>query len=635
MIATSPLARQRTHKTALRVSGMLAAIIGLTAPVVSCSTAQPVQITILATNDIHGGIEPTTLNDGTTEGGLAAFSGAVKAMKAGLKNKLGDRVGVLVLDAGDQFQGTLVSNHNEGQLLLKAMSLVGYDAVITGNHDYDFGPVGWLDDAVTPTTPDQDPRGALKAALAYAQFPVISANTFLRSSLRDTRGNPVVVDQQGCAPLVHDGQPLPVIDWSKAEQPAFLKPYLIKDVSGVRVAVIGIDNKFTPTTTTPANVSDICFEDEAEAYLRVRQQLDGKADVFVLLMHDGNADAPDASRMVQTLLSSAAPAQGAEIDAVVSGHTHFTYNTSVGGVPVIQSGANGKGYGRIDLVYDPALRKVDQSKTRSYAGVETYLGKCPHAAQDYCTVDATTQKVTYEGVPFQNDDGIVQLIAAERQAIASLAGQVLGRATADIKVDRIAESPLANSLTDLLRRIAAADVAFINTGGIRAPIGSGDVTYEALFRVIPFNNHGVMIGPMPASALLKALIKSAQTCGDYGALMQSGLKVQIEKDCDVPANKGHVDPNARLTHVETLGGKVLLDTATGVAPTPADDPTLTVVTLDFLAAGGSGYDMFKGVPQMRDIGIVREAMKDALAAAPATFAATTDGRWTVRKPPAH
>jgi hypothetical protein len=60
---------------------------------------------------------------------------------------------------------------------------------------------------------------------------------------------------------------------------------------------------------------------------------------------------------------------------------------------------------------------------------------------------------------------------------------------------------------------------------------------------------------------------------------------------------------------------------------------LTVATLDFLAAGGSGYDMFKGVPRIKDIGIVRETMKDTLARAPATFTADMDGRWTTRKPP--
>src|SRR5215471_13207798 len=123
-------------------SRMLAVIAGVAALAVAGCTAQPAQITILATNDIHGGIEPSVAKDGTVEGGLAAFSGAVKAIKAGLKTRLGEQVGVLVLDAGDQFQGTLISNHNEGQLVFQAMSQAGYDVAITGNHDYDFGPVG-------------------------------------------------------------------------------------------------------------------------------------------------------------------------------------------------------------------------------------------------------------------------------------------------------------------------------------------------------------------------------------------------------------------------------------------------------------------------------------------------------------
>ena len=609
------------------------ALIGcIAACVVSGCSARPTQITILATNDIHGGIEPTTSSDGTVEGGLAAFSGTVQAIKAGLKRKLGERAGVLLLDAGDQFQGTLISNYNEGRLLFQAMSQAGYDVAITGNHDYDFGPVGWLEDQVTPTTSDQDPRGALKAALSYARFPLISANTFLRSSLRDTRGKLVQVDPQGCIAKVEGNDAPPVIDWNTAAPPNFLKPYLIKEVAGVRVAVIGIDNKFNPTLTTPADVSDLCFEEEGEAYLRIRQQLDDKADVFILLIHDGNADAQGLSTLVQTLMSASAPPHGAEVDAVISGHTHFTYNLTVGGVPLIQSGANGKAYGRVDLVYDPKLGRVDQSKTKSYAGVETFLNKCSNEAKDYCTVDPTTQTPVYEGAPFQNDDSIVQLIAKERQAIAPLAGQVLGKATGEIKSDYIKESPLADALTDLLRRISAADVALMNTGGIRAPLEPGDVTYEAFYRVIPFNNHGVVVGPMPASRLLRALTRSAQTCGSYGALMQSGLKVQIEKNCDTPSTKGTIDPNARLTHVETLGGRVLLDSASGAQPAPGDDPMLTVATLDFLAAGGSGYDMLVGIPQIKDIGIVRETMKDLLAGSPATFTPDMDGRWAVHNP---
>src|SRR5215813_4009482 len=190
-------------------SRMLAVISCVAAFTVSGCAAEPTQITILATNDMHGGIEPNRSKDGTVEGGLAAFSGTVQAIKVGLRRKLGDRAGVLVLDAGDQFQGTLISNHNEGRLVFQAMSQAGYDVAITGNHDYDFGPVGWLEDEVTPTTVDQDPRGALKAALAYARFPLVSANTFLRSSLHDTYGNLVQVDPQGCVPHLDDSQKLP------------------------------------------------------------------------------------------------------------------------------------------------------------------------------------------------------------------------------------------------------------------------------------------------------------------------------------------------------------------------------------------------------------------------------------------
>src|SRR3954451_744460 len=114
------------------LSRMRAVMVCLATLVAGC-TAKPTQITILATNDIHGGIEPNVLKDGTIEGGMAAFSGTVQAIKAGLKRRLGDQASVLVVDAGDQFQGTLISNYNEGRLVLQSMSQAGYDVAITGN----------------------------------------------------------------------------------------------------------------------------------------------------------------------------------------------------------------------------------------------------------------------------------------------------------------------------------------------------------------------------------------------------------------------------------------------------------------------------------------------------------------------
>src|ERR1700722_960416 len=97
----------------------------------SCDSTSPRIITILSTNDIHGGIEPQkgsneSLGANNLTGGLAFFSGAGKAIKKGLQTKYGDLAGVLVVDAGDQFQGTLISNYTEGSLVFSAMDDVGY-----------------------------------------------------------------------------------------------------------------------------------------------------------------------------------------------------------------------------------------------------------------------------------------------------------------------------------------------------------------------------------------------------------------------------------------------------------------------------------------------------------------------------
>jgi 2',3'-cyclic-nucleotide 2'-phosphodiesterase (5'-nucleotidase family) len=574
-------------------------------------------ITILGTNDIHGGLEVgKARGDGSPIGGMAFWGGVASSIRQGVAKRYGaDRSGVLVVDAGDQFQGTLISNFNEGMLMFAAMNEVGYDAVITGNHDYDFGPIGWLDDQVTSDTDDKNPRGALLRAVGSAKFPMISANTFVAASIVNSAGEQLNPKDQFC-------QVNGTIDWSQAERPSYLKPYVIKEVAGLKVALIGLDNPHTPTTTTEANVTDLCFDDEAAAYTRVRKELEGKADVYVIVIHDGNTDTSnDVSKLVSKLPAGS-------VDAVVSGHTHWVTNTRVGGIAIIQSGSNGEKFGRIDLVYDTKTRKVQPAKTRSFGGIELVHGRCAPSAKSFCDASADGA-VSYEGVPVIESAKIAQLVAAARVQVAQVAGRVLGTSDALVRVDRTRESPLANALTDALRGVTAAEVSFMNTGGIRAPIDAGDITYEDLFRVIPFNNHGLVIGPMGAEQVVGLLKRSILTCGGFGALMQSGLKVTFVRDCSHPVNE--LDPNAKLLHVETLSGEVIYDSASGGMVAPAGR-TLVAATLDFLAAGGSGFDGFKGTPVIRDIGIVREAFVKYYLSNPAHLTAQTDGRWVEQKP---
>jgi hypothetical protein len=99
--------------------------------------------------------------------------------------------------------------------------------------------------------------------------------------------------------------------------------------------------------------------------------------------------------------------------------------------------------------------------------------------------------------------------------------------------------------------------------------------------------------------------------------------VTFEKSCAQPVDGA--DPKAKLLKVETLSGQVILDAGAGIAPVAGS--TYLVATLDFLAAGGSGYDAFKGVPVIQDLGIVREVMTDYFLATPARFTTRLDERW--------
>ena len=102
-------------------------------------------LTIVGTNDLHGALDRLPL--------LGGYVTNLRAARAA------DGGGVVLVDAGDLFQGTLESNLAEGVDVVKAYNRLGYAATAIGNHEFDYGPVG----PAVIATDGQDPRGALKA----------------------------------------------------------------------------------------------------------------------------------------------------------------------------------------------------------------------------------------------------------------------------------------------------------------------------------------------------------------------------------------------------------------------------------------------------------------------------------------
>ena len=154
-------------------------------------------ITVIGTNDVHGDLLPAP-----NRGGLGIFSGYVSAMRSARA----DDGTVLLIDAGDMWQGTLESNLVEGKSVVDAYNAMGYAAVTIGNHEFDFGPVG---PNAVPAGDAEDPRGALKARATESDFPVLTAN---------------IVNSE-------TGEP---VEWDN------VSPSVIVNAAGVRVGIIGL-----------------------------------------------------------------------------------------------------------------------------------------------------------------------------------------------------------------------------------------------------------------------------------------------------------------------------------------------------------------------------------------------------------
>ena len=207
-----------------------------------------ITISLLGTNDVHGQLLPEG-----DRGGLVAISAYVNALRAARDD---DGGAVLVIDAGDMWQGTLESNLVEGAAIVDAFNAIGFDAAAIGNHEFDFGPVGVR---AVPEEAGDDPRGALKLGASRANFPLLAAN---------------LID-------VETGRP---VEWPN------VSPSIILDIGGVRVGVIGVMTSRALQATIAANTRGLRVAPLAETIISEATALRNKgASIVIVTAHAGSS----------------------------------------------------------------------------------------------------------------------------------------------------------------------------------------------------------------------------------------------------------------------------------------------------------------------------------------------------------
>lgn len=555
-------------------------------------SSDPVHVVIVGTTDVHGwfnGHDDRGRNDtaGAHYGGVATLTSYIDALRAENEGR------VVVVDSGDMFQGTLESNIAEGEPVVLAYNMAGYAAAAIGNHEFDYGPIG---PDVVADTPSEDPLGVLKRNAKLAKFPMLSAN---------------------------------LIDNTTGATPAWAKKSIIVDVGGVRIGIIGLSLPDTPLRTIPANVKGLTFTDPVEATLETARELRAAgAGAIVVIAHIGGRcrnqhDVNDLAscEMNQDAVVYLQSLPPGTIDAYFAGHTHAQMRHFVNGIPATQGLAFSQEFSAIDLWIDRKAKRVVRERTeirpltmicsQVYAGTE----RCdPRSAP----AGAALVPRIFAGRTIVPDARIEALTKPYLDRVAVKKNEKLGlTALAPFTRNYSRESELGNLLTDALRDFTGAEIAFFNSGGIRANLRTGDLIYADIFGVSPFDNYPAVV-MMTGAQILEGL--RASSSGSSGVLQVSGMRYVIDEALD--AEKPEAQRN-RLVSATLENGEPI-------------DPTriYKVAMLDFLVVGGDGLSSaMKDIPADR-ITIyqdkpVRDAIIEALQKRGTPLQPKIEGRITV------
>ncbi|HEX7479184.1 MAG TPA: bifunctional UDP-sugar hydrolase/5'-nucleotidase [Polyangiales bacterium] len=522
-------------------------------PAAVSSPSRQLTLSIVTTNDVHGHLEQLPL--------LGGYLRNLRSARA--------RDGaVLLLDAGDSFQGTLESNLGEGAAMVRGYNALGYAAAAIGNHEFDFGPVGPQPLALTPA---DAPLGALSARLEQSHFPWLSAN------LRDVRG--------GAFPI------------------AKVQRSLLLQVAGVRVGIVGGLTMDALSQTAAPNVAGLSLAPlEQNIADEARLLREHGAQLVIALVHVGgecydcrNPDDLSSCDADSELFRLARALPSKLVDVIVGGHTHELIAHRVAAIPVLEAGANGRAFGRIDLEL-----ALDGDRARVLA---QHIFQPRRLCLEQLDTPACTVE-SYEGVRVERDPAVLAAITADFEAARALRVSPLGvQVVSEVTRASRVESPLANLVADLmLRAFPHADAALNNSGAVRAALPVGPLTYGQVFEMFPFDN---ALATLRIDAGTLARIVASNLRGTHGILALSGLRAEAR--C--------VDTQLVVRLFRPSGEPL------------ADDTPLLVVTSDFLAARGEGLltgavDDEKAVTIHRDRQM-REALLDGLKAYPG---ARIDGR---------
>ena len=279
----------------------LAAATSLRAGNVDRSSLRAPRLRVIGMNDFHGAFEPRTSARGQSLGGAAALAGAIRRAQ---RECVAPACYSILVDGGDEFQGTPASNLTFGRSVVTLFDSLGVTAAALGNHEFDYG------------------QDSLRARIRQASYAVLSAN------LRDSLGN----------------------------VPAWIRQDTIVQRGPMKIGIIGISTIETPNTTRAINVTDLRFLDPAPIVSARAKSLRARgATVVVVTGHVGGFCNKEG--VCEGEIFDFVNRLTERVDVVVSGHSHSLINTRLRGVPIVQARSRGEAIDIVDIAVGDTLSR--------------------------------------------------------------------------------------------------------------------------------------------------------------------------------------------------------------------------------------------------------------------------------------
>jgi len=515
-------------------------------------------ITVLATSDLHGHLHPTDYRSRDEHSiGLGKLATLIRAERS-------IDPALLLIDNGDLIQGSplasySIKNNTDTHPLIAALNDLCYDAAVPGNHEFNYG----LD--------------VLTQVVRSSDFPWLSAGILYKDN----------------------------------ELRSFCKPYVMKMVNGIRVAILGVTTHYIPNWEQPAHIAPLAFLDALETVKmwvpRIRQE--EQPDVMIVSYHGGferdllTGELTEALTGENQAYAMCSEVEG--IDVLITGHQHRLLAEQLNGVAIIQPGCNGQAIGKITIDF------IQEH------GRWTIVEK--HAELLHLNSDTLT------------DIEILSSSMELEEQVQSWLDQPVGLVDGDMRLMdpmscRLAETPFIEFINRAQMETAGVNISCTALLSNSSKGFNEVITRRELLSNFPFPNTLVVLRLHGRD--LRA------------ALEQTACYFTIDSYGNPAVNPAFLEPKPqhynydmwegveyRLNIANPPGSRVIMLNYNGKEL--LDDMELDVVMNNYRAGGGGNYDMFKGKMKVREILIDTAELLEEYIVARGSIIATCNSNWEV------